>query len=337
MGDPIGDAVAKVLDKDTAGRATAWQMARSIGMHKESWSVAEGSIGAYAPSLSGPVDWRMGLAAKVSEINRRRDDILSSRSTIEFSRNRLNILEETYELMECKSGWVLSKPSSCLLHKAIEIGLAGEICAFDADKNKEYVIGDEYFFQVLKKSHVFLLEHDWAKAFEHADFSGEIKMPHEISCFEMRINNKHVCYIVLDDGTDRGATLMVQTSHGWGWLAGKSLNEAPIAKFIPNQVRAVCISLDAEVAEANIVRAPYKLNAARAERGKLPLFDYHVVSLAKRSRAPALPSSSNEPTHHKRLHWRRGHWRHFATHKTWIKWMLVGNPDLGFVDKHYRV
>jgi hypothetical protein len=30
-------------------------------------------------------------------------------------------------------------------------------------------------------------------------------------------------------------------------------------------------------------------------------------------------------------------WRHFVSHKTWIKWTLVGDPDLGFIDKEYRL
>jgi hypothetical protein len=38
-----------------------------------------------------------------------------------------------------------------------------------------------------------------------------------------------------------------------------------------------------------------------------------------------------------RLHFRRRHWRHFVNHKTWIKWTLVGDPDLGFIDKDYRL
>jgi hypothetical protein len=49
-------------------------------------------------------------------------------------------------------------------------------------------------------------------------------------------------------------------------------------------------------------------------------------------RRSARPPGANR----KRLHLRRGHWRHFATYRTWIKWMMVGNPDLGFVDKEYR-
>lgn len=37
------------------------------------------------------------------------------------------------------------------------------------------------------------------------------------------------------------------------------------------------------------------------------------------------------------LHFRRGHWRHYGEYKTWIKWMLVGDPELGFVDKMYKL
>lgn len=33
----------------------------------------------------------------------------------------------------------------------------------------------------------------------------------------------------------------------------------------------------------------------------------------------------------------RAIWRRFETHKTWIKWTLVGDPDLGFIEKHYRL
>jgi hypothetical protein len=52
-----------------------------------------------------------------------------------------------------------------------------------------------------------------------------------------------------------------------------------------------------------------------------------------------LPAADGErePGRKKRLHFRRGHWRHYETHKTWIKWMLVGDPDLGFIEKQYRL
>ncbi len=38
-----------------------------------------------------------------------------------------------------------------------------------------------------------------------------------------------------------------------------------------------------------------------------------------------------------RLHVVRGHWRHYEEHKTWIKWHLRGDPDLGFIQKHYSL
>lgn len=79
------------------------------------------------------------------------------------------------------------------------------------------------------------------------------------------------------------------------------------------------------------------INHQRERRGRLPLADYHVVMLAHRRRLEPLPRDPGAEVTRKRLHFRRGHWRHYANHKTWIKWMLVGDPDLGFVDKEYRL
>ena len=106
--------------------------------------------------------------------------------------------------------------------------------------------------------------------------------------------------------------------------------------FLASQIRAMCIALDAEVAVSSIVRAPHRLNAARVDRGRLPIFDYHVVSLAKRTRPEALADTECEGRH-PRLHWVRGHWRHYTNVKTWIRWHLRGDPDLGFIEKHYRL
>lgn len=33
----------------------------------------------------------------------------------------------------------------------------------------------------------------------------------------------------------------------------------------------------------------------------------------------------------------RGHWRRLSTFKTWVRWHLRGNPDLGFIDKKYTL
>jgi hypothetical protein len=88
----------------------------------------------------------------------------------------------------------------------------------------------------------------------------------------------------------------------------------------------------------DVIRAPHKLNAARERRGDVPMLDYTTINLARRRERPEpLSENGDESRQSVRLHFRRGHWRHFETHKTWIKWTLVGNPDLGFVEKHYRL
>ncbi len=107
--------------------------------------------------------------------------------------------------------------------------------------------------------------------------------------------------------------------------------------FVGSQIRALSIALDAEVAIKEVTRAPNKLNRVREKAERVPVPNHYVVSLAKRSRAAPMAVSHEGEHGKRRLHFRRGHWRHFETHKTWIRWMLVGNPDLGFVDKEYRV
>lgn len=107
-------------------------------------------------------------------------------------------------------------------------------------------------------------------------------------------------------------------------------------RFLWDQVRAICIALDAEVATHSVIRAPHKLNEKRSRDGKPPVSDYHVVDLARRHRV-ANPSGAVGGVGKKRLHFRRGHWRHYETTKTWVRWCLVGNPDLGFIQKSYSL
>lgn len=124
-----------------------------------------------------------------------------------------------------------------------------------------------------------------------------------------------------------------------------------LADFLANQIRACCIVLDAGVAVAPAVPPSQKQNAKREKHGRLALKPYHVVSLRPRKTEPR---ESQGGTHASpRFHWRRGHWRHFdeagsgreryiddsghTRSRTWINWMPVGDIDLGFVDKHYKL
>lgn len=203
----------------------------------------------------------------------------------------------------------------------------------------------------------YVVEHDWAAALSKAEefATGEYRLPHDHCCFEFQISGKRVCVAV--SGTDGQAEIMcplIKSAAGWAraftyhseasaWRA-EDLERvedelAAVIGIIASQIRAICVALEAEVVASDVVRVPHKLNSARAKIGLLPVYDYHILSLAHRKRAP-LPiagAMTGDEKRQKRMHFRRGHWRHFTDHKTWIKWMLVGNPDLGFIDKHYRL
>lgn len=187
----------------------------------------------------------------------------------------------------------------------------------------------------------FMIEHDWAAAFQGADdvADGEIRLPYDGAMFEFRISGMVVLLY-----TREAAPWIMFIKLSEGWIAGPSVPTSPEAPTnfqhnLDEQIRAICIALDAGVAIRDTVRADEKLNRAREKRGKPPLHDYHVIRLARRDRAAPLPASDDDERKHRspRLHFVRGHWRHYDAHKTWINWHLRGDPDLGFIDKHYRL
>jgi hypothetical protein len=96
-------------------------------------------------------------------------------------------------------------------------------------------------------------------------------------------------------------------------------------------VKACCVALEAGVGEIEVIRAPQRLNIARQRRGKALLPDYRIVNLARRH---VKRSREQSEGHHRspRLHFRRGHWRRWSDRRIWVKWCLVGDPDLGFLN-----
>lgn len=333
MEDIIAEAINGKKDAAFAGaRRRGWAHGYSEGLA----GGASGSIGAYAPVVGGSFDLKHqmdGIRAKQSANVEKIFHLEKELADIDHERG---VLADVLDWIDSPDR-SLARVNDSVFHKVIEEGLAGKVQLIEDSKSSAHFLDDEFWGIVATSCHVFVIQHDWASAFKSAEIAGgEIKYPYDFSCFEMQINGTRICYLGFQGETTSGAFLFIKTSHGWAAATGKNLNDVPLPIFIAEQVRAVCVSLDAEVAEATVTRAPYKLNAIRAAKGRLPLFDYRIVSLAKRSRPPALNDGA-EDGRHKRLHWRRGHWRHFPSHKTWIKWMLVGDPDLGFVDKHYRI
>jgi hypothetical protein len=195
---------------------------------------------------------------------------------------------------------------------------------------------------------IFVVEHDWATAFDGALETGALgdggdgyRLPYPECCFEFVIAGKRVC-VALREAEDPQyrhiVTAALETTQGWMFLPLNENQYAAVRHLLAAQVRAICIALETEIAGSEIVRAPPRLNRARERRGNLPLFDYHVVNLARRRRPPAGSGATDDRDRRRvRLHFRRGHWRHLEDRRIWINWMLVGDPDLGFIDKHYRL
>jgi hypothetical protein len=194
-------------------------------------------------------------------------------------------------------------------------------------------------FSIEEWRHVFVVRHNWAAAFAGTEVAeGEIIAPYERCVFEFKYSDHPL--IVLHDSQSGGPTNEVVFAElGDCWFAlGRPDDElSSLLVDIGAQIRAICISLDAEVTTTEVVRAPAKLNQKRAKNGLPLLVDYHVVDLSRRHRIANPAHGGEEPSHHKRLHFVRGHWRHFESHKTWVKWHLRGDPNLGFIDKHYSL
>lgn len=267
--------------------------------------------------------------------------------------------EATLDLMRWqKNGLRLERPTSSVMHHLLDAMaekrvrlLFAEAAGFPGDFKTGHLVG--------QSTHAFLVEHDWAGVFETAaEFTGEdFRLPYDSMCFEFRISGINICAMMTTNGERKLLAPFIDTKTGWvlpqyayqqhgnaSWVPTTSNARPgsdefePLRALICGQIRAICISLEAGVSTTEVIRAPYRLNRSREKRGRAPIADYHVIKLAHRHRTlPRSDDDQAEPGTRKRLHFRRGHWRHFSNHKTWINWMLVGDPDLGFIDKHYRL
>jgi hypothetical protein len=212
----------------------------------------------------------------------------------------------------------------------------------------EAIAGDRYFSSMpvdptpegLSRSSVFVVSHDWAAAFGDSlsEHETSVRLPFDSCIFEFVVNGKTAILWAVDITDSINGMLFVPLGDlGWMGFDIAEQKDQPVVKFLVRQLVAICVSLDAEIATTEVVQSPAKLNVKRSKQGKAPLADYRVIDLAKRHRAQATVLSAQGEGRHKRLHFRRGHWRHYSSHKTWIKWQLVGDPDLGFIQSQYRI
>jgi hypothetical protein len=245
---------------------------------------------------------------------------------------------------------VLQSATTSSLHKLQTAYEAKAVLTLDRSSDEAQMVkllpAYDHFFKV--DPQVFLVQHDWAKAFDKAEgLDGEVPLPFEMCAFEFQISGRRLIVMCLANY----AAIFVELTGSHYWYAGRidtlddmatRVTDEPgtfsmLGIHLARNIRSICIALDAEVAVTEVIRAPHRLNHQREKQGKKPVLDHHVVNLARRSRVEPLPSAGDrEARWHPRLHFRRGHWRHFEDHKTWVRWCLVGDPDLGFIDKEYR-
>ena len=195
--------------------------------------------------------------------------------------------------------------------------------------------------------HTFVVEHDWAKAFAATDEDFKtFRLPYDVVNFEFKFSGRHVCVLAKQEDERVYINAYIEfNDFGNYWfetelniMAGLPPEFHGLICNIFAQIQAICVALDAEVATTEVVRAPHKLNCQREKKGKAPIQAFHVVKLARRSRAKPLPEDHEKADRNRpRMHFVRGHWKHYASHKTWTKWFLRGDSDLGFIDKGYRL
>lgn len=246
------------------------------------------------------------------------------------------IFEELNEWI-VKRHHVLGKNEHTRMHKLKEAFVEQRVLNAVQEPNPKFLASMSGLFDAAQ---TFVIKHDWAAALasslEKHEF--EVKLPYEVCSFEFVINGK--CVILLahqKEGEFPRVIPFLEVLDGWFIGQDSDLkSEGSPFKFALDQMVAICISLDTGISEYIPVSQPAALNKKRQRAGKYPLKDYNVVDLASKYK---LKSTSEEKGSHRkhRLHFRRGHWRHYPTYKKWIEWMLVGNPDLGFIDKEYRV
>jgi hypothetical protein len=237
------------------------------------------------------------------------------------------------------------EPNACTrLHKLV-----------DAMRSRELLNGDTKELEPASDALLaagahgtFVVRHDWVAAFgdSAADVGAdELRLPYPHCAFEFRINGRSLIVVTMEVPPDIQraradlypitAIPFVEIDGTWVLIEKDAANTSPATKLAWEEVRAICVALDAGVATYSTVPAPARLNRKRAAAGACPVFSHSVVDLAKKYRPTGRAKSDG--THQKRLHFRRGHWRHYEERKIWIKWMLVGNPDLGFIEHHYSL
>lgn len=102
-----------------------------------------------------------------------------------------------------------------------------------------------------------------------------------------------------------------------------------------NALVEFCLTVNCENVLQEKIEPSRVLNQSRARKGKTPFYSYHFLTIP----SPATESKASSAGHSSpRVHLRRGHLRRLSGGRvTWVRNTIVGNPDLGVVEKTYLV
>lgn len=250
-------------------------------------------------------------------------------SEIHLADMKVKAFEEAVSLLN-SFGFQIQNITAPITHKAIQAINDGFLFGrVEATKDQKQLFAD-----ILNSGKIFLINRQLPEVFYHDTCSGncEILLPFPITIFELKVNGSRlVCVATQTHGEAPDYQLALFSNNSY---VPMELRQCPLTTGIKKQIEAMCILLDAGVAEKSVIRAPTALNAKRQKNGKEKIRDHYVIDLSKRHKYSSTGESRGPGV---RLHFRRGHWRHYESHKTWIKWTLVGDEELGFVDKSYKL
>lgn len=298
------------------------------------------------PELKGMdrKDIRVFFARKEREIKRDLAEVHTKRERLAKLEKHNDALHDVL-VWSAESGLKIERPDGPSFRQLRKAVAEGHTVYLGKDPYAE-VPSLEFEKEVFRHAEIIVVEHDWAAAFEGANVTdASIRLPYDVCAFEFKFAGRPVIALATQFDTEITFCPAIQCGDLWVMTdyvvpldgfdpTDERNNFIELIASLSEQIRAACIALDAEVARADVVREPY--SGDNGKTATQPLKSHHIVSLVRRS-ARALPSAAAETGRHVRLHFRRGHWRHFDDHRTWIKWMLVGDPDLGFVEKEYRL
>lgn len=292
-------------------------------------------------SLKTAEQRRKYLAKEMREVRARQIELAAKQKHLDRLLERKDAISGMIEWAQCTP--VLQKPDRPLFRELRRSVKGGEAIYFSRDHEDDLPATD-FENEVFREAEILVIEHDWAAALSADDDNAPINLPFDVCAFEFRISGYPVIAMATQFGDDvafspvigfKGTWILTDFTFQAGSYSDIDEGYLKIIDLLSRQIRAVCIALDAEVAVSEPRREPH--DGQRGNSQYALAKPYHVVSLTRRSaRATECPMPAS-PGRGKRLHFRRGHWRHYSTFKTWVKWCLVGNPELGFIDKHYKL